>query len=1354
MNKTYTISCLIFLFVSFSLKSQEWTFSNVIKGSEIEPKYSCIDKQNNITIISAFSDTLFAPYSIVSYGVKDLLIQKSNPSGEIIWTKRVGSNSNDVAGGIAIDNDNNIYATGYYYDNCKFTQQDTLANSGGADIFLVKYSSNGELIWKKRVGSSSTLQASVDLKFDRSDKIIMSGFFKDSLIIGSNASDLDTLLGDSFNSHFIAAFDLDGNHIWSKRYLGTYNQTRFRRIDIGQNGYYFGGYFQGNLYFDSKTITSLSSIGFDAFILKTDFNGNELWIRTIKGQNQDNFKSLASDEYDNVYLLGSTNSPSLLIDSTETIVNTYSGNIGGFDTYICKYNRSGILQWFIRKGSSAKDIYNDFVVRNNLIYATGYYANDIVFSEDTLRTNSSNMSDVFLAAFNEIGDPISAISINGTDPDKTTPIVNAGTIVNMDANSRAYVSGYYRAREIQIGDETYTSDNFNKSDLFFAIYEQPFKAVITDERMVSCNGLSDGMLTVTPYFGTPPYTYSWSHNPSLNNPVADNLPANTYTVTITDGASRVASISGTVSQAAALSLDGLLTPVSCYNGNNGAIDLTVTGGKIDSVYAYSWTSTNGSGIIPLDEDQSGLSEGTYTVTVKDDNLCSATADFVITQPAPFSFAGTDTTVIVKPIPPGHLGAIDLSVTGGNPPYTFAWTGPESFSASSEDIANLNDAGLYNIALTDSKGCIADTAIAVIDNFTFVAQISAKTDVLCHGTNDGSATVSVFNGTAPYSYQWSDGPTFIDIATRTGMAPGPYTVTVTDAAAKTALAAVTIEGPAAPLNLVLSVNDLQCAQDNSGVANLTVTGGTIPYAYSWDNGYTGEDLVNVAANTYTVTVTDANGCQAQAVAIIDQPDVIGLDITAAGTILCAGGKGVALTANTSGGVGSFSYLWNDPGTQTTKTAFDLEAGNYSVVVTDENGCTKTASATIIEPAPLTIDAVVTQPTCPGTTDGSIVPTVSGGTPGFDYVWSNGVFDRVNANLAPNIYTLTVTDNNNCMLVQEFVLTGPDTLKITSVDITDVSCLGKQDGALTIHTTGGTGDIQYSNNNGTDFTTSPDFTTLLQGEYILVARDANNCLSETHPVELTITDTVRITGVTATDATCLGVDNGSLSVTASGGTGVFQYSTDGGTTFGDAAVLSSLAGGSYQLVVSDENDCLSEAYPVALVYTDTIRLTSVIPTDLTCADLPDGIIAMTAEGGTSPYTYSVDGGTTFGTEATVTALNQGDYTAVAMDDRGCLSEEHPVTLHKTESCGLVIYDAFSPGKIDGKNDTWIIDNVSAYPNIKVKIFNIWGKEVFTSDGYDEPWDGTYQGNELPSGTYYYVIDPGDGTKVLTGAVSIVK
>ncbi|MBN1791220.1 MAG: gliding motility-associated C-terminal domain-containing protein [Bacteroidales bacterium] len=919
---------------------------------------------------------------------------------------------------------------------------------------------------------------------------------------------------------------------------------------------------------------------------KTDLSGNGEWIRKVYGSQTENIQAVTADEYDNVYVLGNYGSPILYVDSTATLVKSHTGNLGNFDTYICKYNRSGVLQWLILKGSPGKDIYNDFILGNNIIFATGYFTNEIIFNNDTLTTSGLANSDAFVAAFNQIGDPISGVSIVGTGDYE-----DAGTTVNMDASSRAYVSGYYKSPQIQIGDQTYTSNNINKSDLFFAIYQQPFQAVITDERDVSCNGLSDGMLTVTPYFGRPPYTYSWSHNPSLNSPVADNLPAATYTVTITDANSVQAFKTETVTQPQPLAIAEIITPVSCNNGDNGAIDITVTGGTKTTDYSYFWTSLDGSGIVPLNQDQTGLTDGTYTVLVHDDNNCAVSEDIIVTQPARFDYAGTVVTPIT--VPPGSNGSINLSVTGGTSPYTFAWTGPSGsgYTATTEDIAVLGTAGLYTLTLTDNKSCTTDTSFAVTDNITMFAQVTAKTDVLCYGDDDGSATITVYNGTAPYSYEWSDGIT-ISTATRTNMVPGNYNVLVTDGAMNTSQVPVSINAPPSALNLVLAEQDLRCFQDNSGVVNLTATGGMLPYSFSWSNGYTGEDLVNVAKGIYTITLTDANGCIAQATAELDEPGAIGLDITITGAILCYGEQGISATANTTGGVGTFSYLWDDPGTQVTKTAYDLAAGTYHVTVTDENGCTKTSSTTLLEPDPLVIEVELTEPSCPGLSDGIIAPTVTGGTPGFDYSWSNGKFERYNTNIKAGIYTLTVTDNNNCTLVQDFTLTDPDTVKITSVE----------------------------------------------------------------------------------------------------------------------------------------------------------------PTDLTCSGQADGSIAIVATGGTGTFEYSVDGGDSFITTATIDGLAQGDYIVQVRDGNGCVSENYPVDLVKSETCGMVFFDAFSPNA-DGKNDVWHIGNVESFPNCSVKIFNIWGIAVFSSDGYGEPWDGKHEGNDLPSGTYYYVIDPGDGSETLTGAVSIV-
>jgi gliding motility-associated-like protein len=924
---------------------------------------------------------------------------------------------------------------------------------------------------------------------------------------------------------------------------------------------------------------------YDAFIYKTDFNGNGEWVRRIRGQSTENFRTLTTDEYDNVYVLGNYNSSTIYVDSTASLTNTYTGNTGGYDTYIGKYNRTGDLQWFLRKGSSAKDIYNDFVVRNNVIYATGYFANQIIFNNDTLRTSGGANEDAFLAAFNEIGDPIAGVSIVGTGDYN-----DAGTVVNMDTRSRAYVAGYYKSQQIQIGTQTYTSTNLNKSDLFFAIYEHPFKAVITDQKMVSCFGLSDGMLEVTPYFGRPPYTYAWSHDPELTSTVASGLPAGDYTVTVTDTDLKVASITYTVTQPQPLAITGISTGVTCFNGDNGAIDVTVTGGTSAVDYVYNWTSLDGSGIAPLDEDQAGLTPGTYTLSVTDDNLCARSTDFTVTQPAAFNYAGTLITPIT--IPPGDNGAVNITVTGGTAPYVYQWLGPGTFSAATEDIAGLGTAGLYNLSLTDDNDCVSNTNYAVNDNFTLVAQIAEKTDVLCYGQDNGSATVTVYNGTLPYSFEWSDGFTS-GLATRNGMAPGNYTVLLTDGALNTAEASVEILGPPADLILTLAPQDLVCYNDGSGVVDLTVANGTLPYQFAWSNGYTGEDLVNIASGLYTVVVTDGNECTAQGSVTINQPAPIGLDISTAGEIVCQGGNNVMATANATGGVGSFSYLWDDPGTQSTKTAFDLGAGNYTVRVTDANGCMQEASTLITEPDALAVTAEETSPSCAGDADGSIIPTVSGGTPGYEYQWSNNVFERFNTDIPAGTYTLTVTDDNNCLLTQEFVLEGPDTLAISSVDFTDLTCSGTPDGSITIQATGGTGD----------------------------------------------------------------------------------------------------------------------------------------------------------------YSYSTDGGGTFGADATVTGLNVGSYTLVVRDENNCTSEEALVTLEKSELCGLVIYDAFSPNA-DSYNDVWHIGNIENFPDCTVKIFNTWGIAVFSSNGYGIPWDGMHNGNDLPSGTYYYVIDPGDGSGTLTGPVSLVK
>ena len=1167
--------------------SQEWSVSSVIKGSEIEPKFSLNGDDGSTYILASFKDTIYNPY-MVSRGNTDLVLLKMNTSGSLLWYKQIGGTGIDNAGSMVI-NSNDIYVILNFTGTVNFSPTVSLVSGGSLDVGLSKFSAlTGDFVSAVMIGTSggatdgqAVLAASI---FNSS--IILAGNFTNTIYLGAYPNS-DTLLANSFNTNFVAQTDLNGNLIWGKRILSSTSNCKVSKIAASENGYYFGGFYRGSMYFDADTITSMTSGFNDNFIYKTEFDGTGEWVRKIYGTQTENIQAVISDNYDNIYVLGNYGSPALYIDSTATVPSTHNINLGNYDTYICKYNRSGILQWSILKGSAGRDIYNDFVLRYNVIFATGCFTNQIIFNNDTINTTGLNNSDAFVAAFNLIGDPISGVSVKGTGDYE-----DAGVVVNMGINSRAYVSGYYKSQQIEIGEEIYTSSNVNKSDLFFAIYEHPLKAVVTEQNDVSCYGLNDGLLRVTPYFGRAPYTYTWSHDPSNHLNVATGLPPGNYTITVTDANDSIDIVQGVINQPDTILVSANITPVKCFGNTDGEIYITATGGKVTGPYNYYWTTLNGSGVSPRDEDQTGLTAGLYSVIVEDNNDCSVSYNYTVTEPDSFSFAGSQVTDITLP---GFNGAVNLNISGGSFPYIFDWTGPLGYTNSNEDISGLNNGGLYTVEITDDNGCTSDTSFVVNDGVAFIAELASKTDVLCFGDNNGAATIATYNGTGPYSFQWSDAVT-LSLPVRTGMAPDDYSVLVTDSSSmETAQVNLTIHSPSQGLTPVLAPQDPNCYMDYSGVVDLVITGGTTPYTFLWNNGYTGEDLVNTGGGTYYVIIRDANDCSIQPPSVVlTEPEQLAAEIDLAGTILCYGDNTVDATAVITSGTGSFTYFWDDPGAQITKTAYELEAGDYSVRVTNEKGCYTYAYTTIQGKEPLTAQAVLNSPSCPGLDDGSIIPTLAGGTaPYQNFNWSNSVYTLFNLDIPKGNYTLTFDDANFCRHVQEYLLEDPDSVKIVSADITD----------------------------------------------------------------------------------------------------------------------------------------------------------------LTCSGLPDGTITISASGGTGTYEYSVDEGQQFITDSVFTGLNQGNYIINIKDDNDCTSEDFPVTISQLAGCKLVIYDAFSPNG-DDKNPVWNIGNIDQFPDCTVKIYNIWGIQVFSSAGYPEPWDGTYNGKILPSGTYYYVIDPGNGSEVLTGSVNIVK
>ncbi|MBL0051830.1 MAG: SprB repeat-containing protein [Bacteroidetes bacterium] len=348
------------------------------------------------------------------------------------------------------------------------------------------------------------------------------------------------------------------------------------------------------------------------------------------------------------------------------------------------------------------------------------------------------------------------------------------------------------------------------------------------------------------------------------------------------------------------------------------------------------------------EDRTGLAAGTYTVTATDAAGCIETGTFTVTEPALLGMNGTPTDVTTNG---GSDGSIDVTATGGTTPYTYLWNDGDT----NEDRTNLT-AGTYTVTVTDANGCTEEATFTINEpNCKLTASI-AKTNVTCYGGNDGTATVSVLGGLAPYSYSWSNGST---TKTATGLSAGFYNVIVTDGAGCTAKSVICIFEPT---QIVITSKDAPATCSAcDGSSTISATGGTSPYTYLWSDGQTTASAKGLCAGNYTVTVTDKKGCTQSAIILIGgTTSKVNVGITKTHVISCRGGSDGALTAIAIDGVAPYVYVWSNG--QTGSTASSLTAGIYTVTATDANGCSATSSYSLTQPSALLSSTTSTNATC--------------------------------------------------------------------------------------------------------------------------------------------------------------------------------------------------------------------------------------------------------------------------------------------------------------------------------------------------------------------------------------------------------
>jgi len=455
----------------------------------------------------------------------------------------------------------------------------------------------------------------------------------------------------------------------------------------------------------------------------------------------------------------------------------------------------------------------------------------------------------------------------------------------------------------------------------------------TNQTNVNCNGGNDGTATVTATGGTAPYTYSWNTAAVQTNATVSNLKAGTYTVTITDANGFETTASVTISEPTKLEVAVTPIDVSCNTGIDGTATVTVNGGT--APYMYSWDN----GITSNTNEATDLSAGTYEVTVTDANGCIITETFTIKEPTALSFIPSQTDVLCQG---ATIGKASVVVTGGIPPYSYSWD--NGITSTTNEATDLS-AGTYIVTVTDANGCTITETFTITEP-TALSVIPSQTDVLCQGALTGKASVAISGGTAPYMYSWDNGITSTTNEA-TDLSVGTYTITVTDANGCTITETFTISEPTA-LSITPSQKDVLCHGASTGKASVVVSGGVIPYSYSWDNGITSttNEATDLSAGTYEVTVTDVNGCTITESFTITEPTA--LSITPSQTdVLCHGASTGKASVVVSGGVTPYSYSWDNGITSTTNEATDLSAGSYEVTVTDANGCTITETFTITE-----------------------------------------------------------------------------------------------------------------------------------------------------------------------------------------------------------------------------------------------------------------------------------------------------------------------------------------------------------------------------------------------------------------------
>ena len=1124
----------------------------------------------------------------------DYWIVKVDTNGIIQWQKTYGGTENDVAysikqtvdGGYIVvgsTSSNNIDVTGFH--------------GGSTDCWVLKLDATGNLVWQKTLGGTGNDEAYSVIQANDGNYVVA----------GYTISIDGDVTGNNGNAdYWVVKLDINGIIIWQHAYGGSNDDRAYSIIQTSDGGFAAAGY--------SKSIdgnVSGNQGSADYWLLKLDAAGAMQWQKTYGGT--------ANDEAYSV--IQCANGHYALVGKSSSIDGNVSANHGGYDYWFIETDNAGAILWqhsfggkgvdealsvtqtadlgFIIAGGTQTSS-NGNVGSNNGNYdfwlvklskdsilqtVVANVLNNTICAGSTLTlpyivSNSFGAGNVFYAQLSDLNGNFSNPSIIGS---------NASTVsgsISITIPPNVPIGIGYRMRIVSTNPWMEGHDNsFNISISSLKLTSPAYFNQVN----ISCYGFANGIINTNPTDGFPPYSYQWS--PSISTlATVSNLSVGSYSLTVTDAFGCSRSNSATIGQPTPI-LTG--APVyfnsrnaTCFGSNNGIINTNFTGGN--APYTYLWTPTGAT-----TSTVSNLSSGSYTVVVTDVNGCTNSNNATIGQPSQILVGAPSHINSIAATCYGYSnGIVNTNFSGGTPPYSYAWT---PTGATTSTISNLL-AGTYTIVVTDANGCSRTTSQLVTQPTQVIPVINANRPTsFCIGD-------SVILDAGIYSsYMWSNGSSSQYL---TAHFSGIYSVTVTNAAGCTGSASRVVTANSNPTPIITSGPTTIC-QGNSVILNA----GNYSI-YHWNNNSTTQTLTVTSTGNYSVTVTNGNGCTgtaAQSVVVNSNPTT---NIITSGPPSFCVGDSVILDA------GVFqSYIWSSGATTEYFTAY--APNNYIVTITDNNGCTGTASQVVIvfsNPTPFILGG----PTnfCQG--DSVILDAGNYSS----YIWNDNTTNRTLMANTAGVFFVTVTNSNGCTGTDsKVVIVNPNPTPVISGSPTTF-CQGNS-----VNLNAGSYSFYHWNNNST----SQILNANTSGTYSVTVTNSNNCTgtaAQTITVNPNPSPVITGSPTTFCQGDSIILDAGNYST----------YHWNNSSTY---QTLTANTPGTYSVTVTNSNNCTGTASQTVVVNPPPTPVIAGSPTTFCQGDS----VILNA-GNYSNFLWNDNS-----TNQTLTATGSGTYSVTVTNSNNC-------------------------------------------------------------------------------------------------------